>query len=99
MEMFNYKVVPLLVPYKHFHAKLFSNSIDFTTIKLIIYNFILYYITKKINNMITPVSLISILEFYAIVYFTFIGIMIFTKQVDIKKILKILSKNNESTSL
>jgi Membrane protein involved in the export of O-antigen and teichoic acid len=80
-------------------TKLFSNSIDFTTIKLIIYNFILYYITKKINNMITPVSLISILEFYAIVYFTFIGIMIFTKQVDIKKILKILSKNNESTSL
>ncbi len=73
-------------------AKVFGHSIDSTTIKLVVSNVILFFFVRKINSMVIPASLLGIFGFYAMAYFIFIGIMIMTKQVDVKKIWNILSR-------
>ena len=72
---------------KQIYGNVYSKSVFL----LIAYNIMLFMILYFGMKFIIIENIIILLIFYAIVYFAFIGIIILTKQIDIKKMIRILS--------
>lgn len=74
--------------------KIFGNLYDNSTVKLIVCNIILFTVTKIISSILYIPNLFVLLIIYATIYFLFIGLMIITKQVDIRIVLKTFTKGS-----
>lgn len=71
-------------------ARIFGGFISDALVKLIIGNVLMFLILKQLFIYISITNLFVMFLVYALIYFLFVSIMVLTKQVDIKNILKTL---------
>lgn len=73
-------------------GNIFGLLFDRSTVRLLIYNVILFILIKLLFTWLNITNLFILLFFYAFVYFVFISLMILTRQLDIKEIISIFSR-------
>lgn len=73
-------------------VKIYGNIISKETIKLIIFDFILFLVSCVFSKLIEEINLVFLFGFYFVIYILFVGIIIIAKQVNIEEIVKILRR-------
>ena len=71
---------------------IFGNPFDGAFFKLLIYNILLFGVVKLVFSLITITNIFVLFVFYGGIYFLFIGLMIWGKQIDINNIKNVFTQ-------